>query len=528
MLATIYLSTGKQQQALDSLNSVVSQTNDIPALMQLAGIHEQLKSYDKARQAYEKVLTAEPSFVPALNNLAFLYAERLGKLEQAYALSEKARKLQPSNPAISDTLGWILYRRGEYSRALALLQESATRLLTQPEIQFHLGMAHYMLGEEDSARLALERAVAAPDDFPEKSEARNCLAVLAFDVKTAGAAAVADLEKRLQQTPNDPVALLRLAALHERNGAAEKAIGIYETVLKQNPQNLSAMLHLARLYSQQTDGQARAMELAKAAHNLAPDDAAAAHILGRLVYRSGDFKWAASLLETSARNNSSSPEVNYDLAWSYYSLGRVFDAQRTMRQAADAGLSSAEGDDAKLFLSMVTGSTNQDDVLAGEAEKVLTSNPTYVPALMVSAAAQERRQNYNGAVQLYEKSVARFPLFTPALRSLALIYVGHLGDDQKAFERATKAREVLREDPLLAKALGMLYYRRGDYARSSQLLEESQRSLNDDAETMYYLGMAQLQLKRKVQGKENLQRALALNLGPKLAGEAQRQLKEIK
>jgi len=38
------------------------------------------------------------------------------------------------------------------------------------------------------------------------------------------------------------------------------------------------------------------LDLAKSARNLAPEDAAVAHFLGRLAYQAGDFKWSLSLL----------------------------------------------------------------------------------------------------------------------------------------------------------------------------------------------------------------------------------------
>ena len=47
----------------------------------------------------------------------------------------------PDDPHISDTLGWILYKRGVYQQATALLRESAAKRPESPEIQYHLGMA---------------------------------------------------------------------------------------------------------------------------------------------------------------------------------------------------------------------------------------------------------------------------------------------------------------------------------------------------------------------------------------------------
>jgi tetratricopeptide (TPR) repeat protein len=528
LLASFYLATGRHRQALESLNAIVSKTNEVAALMQIAGIHELLKEPDAAREAYEKVLKTNPSFGPALNNLAYLYAERFGKLDQAYILAEQARKAEPSSPTTADTLGWIVYRRGDYPRALALLQESATKLPNEPDIQFHLGMTHYMLGEEDAARIALEDAARSPKDFSGREEARSRLAVIALDPTKTDATTVAELEKKLQTNPNDPILLMRLGAVQESKGAIQKAIESYQAVMKLTPQSALPMLKLAGLYSQQPGGESKALELAKAAHSLAPDDPAGSHLLGRLAYRSGDFKWANSLLEASVRKLPNDPEVCHDTAWSYYSLGRTADAEVAMRRALDAGTPFHDAEDAKRFLAMLGSLPNPDANIVADAEKVLLSDAGFVPALMVCAASKEQKKDYKGAVELWERALSRFPLFTPAMRNLALVYFHPLGEEQKAFERATKARESFTDDPVLAKTLGILCYRRGEYPRSIQLLQQGLRKLNDDAESIYYLGMAQYKLKQHANGKESLKRALALNLAGKLAEDAQRVLKELK
>src|SRR5260370_24540763 len=131
---------------------------------------------------------------------------------------------------------------------------------------------------------------------------------------------------------------------------------------------------------------------------------------------------------------------------------------------------------------------------------------------MVSAAVQVKNGNFTNAAQAYETVLQRYPLFTPAIRSLGLLAFEHLGDDQKAYPLAVKARESFPDDADVARVLGVLAYRRGDYSRAIQLLAESARQKTHDAELQYYLGMAQYQLKQRVESKEALQRALDLNL----------------
>ena len=86
--------------------------------------------------------------------------------------------MAPDDPRISDTLGWILYKRGVYRQALGQLQESASKLADNPAVQYHLGLTFYKLGNTEGAKQALGTALALNPRFPGSEEARQVLAEL--------------------------------------------------------------------------------------------------------------------------------------------------------------------------------------------------------------------------------------------------------------------------------------------------------------------------------------------------------------
>ncbi len=530
LLAQLYVASNKHQQALARLNALVAKTNNVAALMQIGMIHNELKDFSAAREAYEKLLMINPRFSPALNNLAYLYSEHLQQPDKAYEMANKARQLQPADPHTADTLGWILFKRGEYTRALGLVQESASSLPAEPEVQYHLGMIHYMLGEEEPARVALQTAAQGTKEFPGKEEVARRLALLAIEVKTADPAVVADLEKRLSQEPNDPVVAARLAAMYERDGAFEKAAGTYETVRKLNPQNARILGRLARLYSTRLNDPRKALELAKDAHSLAPDDTAISYVLGRLVYQQGDYKWALSLLQETARKIGEQPDVQYDFAWACYSMGRVPEAEAAMQDAAQAGAALSRLAHAQQFLTLVAASKSPAAAqqAAAQAQQVLATNSDYVPAVMISALLQEQQGKYDDAKRLYEKVLGANALFIPAARNLTVLDAQHFADDPAAYQWAVKARESYPEDSEVARALGIIVYRRSDYSRAAQLLAESAQKQTSDGELWYYLGMSHYRLKHPKESKDALNRALALNIPTKQADDARRVLAELK
>src|SRR5262249_13130251 len=230
LLAQIYVASNRQEEAIAKLSAFVEKNKTaqaVPAMMQLAQIQIQQKNFAAARDAYENLLSVAPNSPLALNNLAELYSERLGELDKAYDLAKKANEAAPNEPHLADTLGWILFKKGDYGNALRLLQESASKLSDQPEIQFHAGMAHYMLGEEEPARIALRKAADASTDFPGKDEARQRLALLAINVGTGNGGVRTELENYLRKWPNDPVAMVRLAEIQQRDGAVDQAVKTY-------------------------------------------------------------------------------------------------------------------------------------------------------------------------------------------------------------------------------------------------------------------------------------------------------------
>jgi tetratricopeptide (TPR) repeat protein len=529
-LARLYLDTHQDQQALSRLNALLSKTNNVTALLQIGQIHQQAQRWDEARDAYEKLIAFQPEFAPALNNLAYLYSEHYKHIEKASRMAERARKIRPDDPYVADTLGWILYKQGQYPRALGLVQESLEKQPNNVEIQMHLGMTYYMMEEEDLARVHLQQALSTDAAFAGKDEARQCLALLAIDPATATPATIGILEKRLHDNPRDPVPLNRLAAIDELRGEVDKAVDAYQKLIAQNPQDWKAMIKLGRLYSGSLHQTRKALDLAKAAHEIAPSDARATAMLGELVYASGDYSWALSLLEESAPKLPNQPSVKYDLALAYYAAGRAPQADAAMEDAVKAGAALPNLDEAKQFLAFRAAAKDPagTTISAPQVQAVLDKDPHYLPALALSGLLYERRGNYPQAAKTYEQILADYPLFTPAMRQLAFIYARNSADEAKAYELGEKARAAFPDDLNLARTLGILAYRRAEYQRSAQLLRRSSEKFDNDGELFYYLGMDYYQLKQRNESKKSLQRAIALNVPSPMAGEAKRVLGELK
>lgn len=525
LLVATYISQGKLPEAASRLDLVVaSQPKNTSALLTLGMVSSALKDYVKARQTYEKLLAIRPDTVLALNNLAHLYSERFDQLDKAQPVASKARGLAPQDANVADTLGWILYKRGEYEQAMALFRESAPKLLDSPEVQFHYGMASYMMGQIDVARAALERAVNSPDDFAGKDEARRRLAMLAPRQNPA-----TELEHTVKEQPSDVIAWTRLGEHFENERAFDKAAEAYSKALQINPRLVSALQKLADLNLGPLKNSARALELAKTAREVAPNDPDIAALFGKASYQIGNFQQAYSVLQFAARQKSDDPALLHAYAWAAYSVGREGEGVEAMQRAVAISHDEKISADAKTFLALIAA-VRTGQVSKGaetQARQVLDRDPNYVPALMVQAAIQSQQGDVVGATAVYNRILERFPDFAPVQKQLATVYAADPANQKKAYELATSARKTLTEDPELAGTLARLSYGRKEYRRVVQLLQESQRQKPLDSAALFYLGMAQVQVNDKSAARETLNKALAHGLSDPAATEAKRALAEI-
>jgi tetratricopeptide (TPR) repeat protein len=111
-----------------------------------------------------RLIELEPENAHALNALGYYYADKNIELQRAEELLEKAIAMEPTDPAIMDSMGWLRYRQGNFEEAIERLR-AAYKLLPDPEIAAHLSEALWINGDRVEARELLQQAlVESPDD----------------------------------------------------------------------------------------------------------------------------------------------------------------------------------------------------------------------------------------------------------------------------------------------------------------------------------------------------------------------------
>jgi len=154
----------------------------------LAMTQEQMGDKPGAAQTYEDTLKESPRFAIAANNLAWLLAEdaeKPGNLDRAIKLATVAKEEMPKSASVSDTLGWIYFRKGSNRAALQLIEDAVKIDSEQngeranPEILFHLATIKNALGEKAAAKKALDQAIAAGGtSFAERADIKALIQAL--------------------------------------------------------------------------------------------------------------------------------------------------------------------------------------------------------------------------------------------------------------------------------------------------------------------------------------------------------------
>ena len=112
---------------------------------------------DDAIAGYKVAVKRWPDSATALNAYGYTLADRTDRYREAEKLIRKAIKIEPDNPAIIDSLGWVLHKRGKHEEALLELQR-AYESFDDAEVAAHIVDVLHVLGRNDEA---LEFLVAA-------------------------------------------------------------------------------------------------------------------------------------------------------------------------------------------------------------------------------------------------------------------------------------------------------------------------------------------------------------------------------
>jgi tetratricopeptide (TPR) repeat protein len=155
----------RYEEAFNLLTDLLKQfPDDKDILYSRALMAERLGRLDILEADLKKILANNPNSAEALNALGYSlldYPDRYGEAEK-YLI--RALRLQPDEPVIMDSYGWLQFKLGNPAKALIYLEQAYAKQ-QENEIAAHLAEVLWALGRKDEARKLFNKAFKkAPDD----------------------------------------------------------------------------------------------------------------------------------------------------------------------------------------------------------------------------------------------------------------------------------------------------------------------------------------------------------------------------
>lgn len=186
--AELLARAGAPEKAMDLLDNALRETPGSEALLYArAMLHEQQGDLLAMEADLRAILAADPDNATALNALGYTLANRTRRYDEALSLVSRALALQPNEPAILDSMGWVLYRMGRYEEALGYL-ERAYAEFPDPEVAAHLGEVMWTLGNTEAARDVWRTAALREPDHPVLRDTLERLGIDNLDLPSASPA----------------------------------------------------------------------------------------------------------------------------------------------------------------------------------------------------------------------------------------------------------------------------------------------------------------------------------------------------
>ena len=146
-------------EAMDLLNRALDEfPNSISLLYTRSMLNEQQGNLKLAEEDLRAIIVLEPENSTALNALGYTLANRTDRYEEAADLISRALALDPQEPAIMDSMGWVKYRLGDYEDALKYLRQ-AYGAFPDPEVAAHLGEVLWSSGDQEAALAVWNQAL---------------------------------------------------------------------------------------------------------------------------------------------------------------------------------------------------------------------------------------------------------------------------------------------------------------------------------------------------------------------------------
>ena len=121
--------------------------------------YERSGQWARAEADFNHALELSPDQPSVLNYLGYAWADMGRNLDRARDMIQRAAARRPNDGAITDSLGWVMFRQGNVGEATKLLERAVGLEPEDPTITEHLGDAYWATGRKIEAQYQWRRAL---------------------------------------------------------------------------------------------------------------------------------------------------------------------------------------------------------------------------------------------------------------------------------------------------------------------------------------------------------------------------------
>lgn len=482
LLALTHLRLKEFDKALTAVNALEKTDPKNPLFHNLkGGVYLNKKDTANARTSFNKALSLDASYFPAIANLAQMDV-REKKPEIAKKRFEAVLKTDEKNIQAMNALASLAQSQGDVKETTAWLELASNKnpAELQPALQL---IAYYLrIGEKEKSLMHARKLYGANPNEPRVLEILG-QAQLANDNK---AAALESYEKLAVNQPRSAAVQLQIASIH----AAMQNLTASATALKKaltlQPDYLDAQVaqfRLAVLNKNEIEALSISQEIQKI-HQKSP----IGHVL------EGDVLMAQKKPDLALKQ--------YEKAFSIEPSGPLaIKVHATLNQLGNEKQASAK------------------------IAKWLSDHPDDFVSRIYLAGVHLSKKQHDAAIKEYEAILKKHPEHTPSLNNLAWLY--QQKKDARALEYAEKAYKQAPEAPAILDTLGWILTERGDTARAIPLLQKAVSLATGNAEIQYHFAAALEKSGDKARARTVLETLLATDKAFSKQEEAKALLKKI-
>jgi tetratricopeptide (TPR) repeat protein len=151
-LGTFYEESEKYEAAEQYLKQAIGiEPERAKFYFRLGVVYDKWGHKEKSMEAMKTTIKLDPKHANALNYLGYTYADLGRNLDEAERLIKEALKYKPNDGYITDSLGWVYYKKGRYQEALKLLIRAIELVPDDPIMLEHLGDTYLKTNDEKNA-----------------------------------------------------------------------------------------------------------------------------------------------------------------------------------------------------------------------------------------------------------------------------------------------------------------------------------------------------------------------------------------